>query len=84
MEVRALKEYYYNRRMYSPGETFDMDESNHLLILVTHGVLERVGPSKPKPTPVITTRDLKAEEPEKKEEPDKRRIYRRRDLRAEP
>jgi len=87
MRVKALKDYYYDRRQYITGDIIEVDDRQEVEvnILVTLGTLEKLPeePKRVKPAQIFETRDLKAEESKKEEERPRQR-YRRRDLRAEP
>lgn len=87
MYVKALQKMYYQRREYAPGETYEMDdrESMEADLLARLGKIEvikdsyRTAQVKPEEEPDQPTED----QSEGESQPDKKRSYRRRDMRSE-
>jgi hypothetical protein len=94
MRVKAIEKTYYDRQDRMPGDVFEMDdrESVQIKILSVLGKIEVLNASEKTQAPSYTAKIVEAEE----EEPRKsgamttegdsltpRRVYRRRDMRAE-
>ena len=91
MKVKAVQSMYYDRRMREPGDVYDMDDREEATakLLEMLGKIEIVKSTEaPTPPPQYETAELKAVPPPSEPElPDNdvmgKRVYRRRDLRAE-
>ena len=89
MKVRALEKIYYERRDRMPGEVFDMDdrESVNIRLLCVLKKIELVGRDEKVETAAMRPMDpppeRKDESPpaEASQDPERRRQYRRRDMR---
>jgi hypothetical protein len=92
--VTAVRKVFYDRREYSPGESFDCDDEMHARILDTLGDVKINDDPMPSPAPIAPSSSQPAEPPKADAgfmstddaEPvtaPKRKRYQRRDMRAD-